>query len=64
VSFVDGSTATIERDPLDLFARWDSYIMGLSRQPKYRSDVIFVGRPKTKVIEHIAELAARAATST
>ena len=63
VSFVDGSTATIERDPLDLFARRDSYIMSLSGQPKDRPDVIFVGRPRAKVIEHITELAARAATS-
>ncbi|MDN7880054.1 hypothetical protein [Burkholderia aenigmatica] len=64
VSFVDGSTATIERDPLDLFARRDSYIMSLSGQPQDKPEVIFVGRPRTVVIAHIAELAALAATST
>lgn len=30
VTFVDGSSATIERDPLALFSRRDSYIMRLS----------------------------------
>ncbi|MFC5429691.1 hypothetical protein ACFPTO_12925 [Paraburkholderia denitrificans] len=62
VGFVDGSTATIDRDPLDLFARRDSYIMGLFGQPQGRPDVNFVGRPRAKVIEHIADPAARAAT--
>jgi hypothetical protein len=32
VTFVDGSTATVERDPLDPFARRDSNIMSLSGQ--------------------------------
>jgi hypothetical protein len=63
VNFVDGSRATIERDPLDLFAQRDSYTMGLSGQPHGNHDVIFVGRPRVRVIAHIAELAARAAIS-
>ena len=64
VSFVDGSKAIVERDPLDLSARRDSYIMSLSGQPQAFQDVIFVGRPRAKVIEHLAELAARAADAT
>lgn len=61
VSFVDGSKAIVERDPLDLFARRDSYIMSLSGQPQALQNEIFVGRLRAKVIEHLAELAARAA---
>jgi hypothetical protein len=44
VSFVDGSKAIVERDPLDLFARRDSYIMSLPSQPQALQDVVFVGR--------------------
>jgi hypothetical protein len=63
VSFVDDSKATVERDPLDLFARRESYIMSLSGQRQASHDLIFVGRPRDKVIEHLADLATRAAAA-
>lgn len=63
VTFVDGSKAIVERDPLDLFARRDSYIMSLSDQRQAPHDVVCLGRPRAKVIEHLAELATRAAAA-
>ena len=56
IAFVNGSAAIVERDPLDLFARRDSYIVTLSGQ---RTEV-FIGRPRAKVIEHLTQLAAAA----
>jgi hypothetical protein len=56
VTFVNGSTAIVERDPLDLFASRDSYIVTLSGQ---RNET-FDGRPHAQVIEHLTQLAADA----
>ncbi|MGF6782542.1 hypothetical protein [Paraburkholderia sp. GAS334] len=61
VTFVDGSTATIERDPLALFSRRDSYIMRLSGGRVDCAATVVLGQPRAKVIEKLAELAGHAA---
>ncbi|MFM0742163.1 hypothetical protein PQQ51_33485 [Paraburkholderia xenovorans] len=63
VAFVDGSTAIIERDPLALFSRRDSYIMKLSGDGADCAGTVVLGRPRAKVIETLAELARRAASA-
>ncbi|MGF6995506.1 hypothetical protein [Paraburkholderia sp. GAS32] len=63
VTFVDGSSATIERDPLALFSRRDSYIMRLSGGRADCAGTVVLGQPRAKVIEKLAELGGRAASA-
>lgn len=64
VSFVDGSKATIERNPSGVFARRDFYAVSLSGQRQAAHNVALVGRPRAKVIEQLSKLATRVAAAT